>query len=88
LGILHEDQAMKLNAWIASIVLVAMAAAGISLGLAASVPKVAPKEATPITQTGDRALRRSDRGRLRRAPVADAGAAQGRELPEKAARFV
>lgn len=41
---------MKKNVRIASILLVAMTAAGISLGLASSVSRVTPKEATPITQ--------------------------------------
>jgi alkyl sulfatase BDS1-like metallo-beta-lactamase superfamily hydrolase len=50
MGTPHEDHAMKKNVRIASIVLVAMAAAGISLGLASSVSRDTPKEATPITQ--------------------------------------
>jgi alkyl sulfatase BDS1-like metallo-beta-lactamase superfamily hydrolase len=41
---------MNRNVQIASIVLVAMATAGISLGLAASVPRLTRKEATPSTQ--------------------------------------
>src|SRR5215469_2865540 len=51
MGTPHEEQAMKRNVRIASIVLVAMAAAGISLGLASSKSRVGPKEATSITET-------------------------------------
>ena len=50
---------MKRNVRIASIVLVSIAAAGISLGLAASVSRLTPKEATPNTQAMHDDVRKS-----------------------------